>query len=261
MKELLYYLITNHGGFLVTIIIGFFLFIAFIILMILGNKGLLKTFNVGKGGLSGEFATSKKEIEKRFESGNIHKLMNDTIHALDHDLLEWFMHRGNAVRRVLSKRLNTKIQCVSTRRALASCLRWPLYESILHNNFKMVLRPQNIKFYVGRLMKEITEEYEEFANEIENGICPVDSQKDCIPLPPLVEVFEIIRKDLTEGWALPLRQEQIKMHYKKIDVYKQYAPVFDQLGDYVMKKICEQCIEKNQTYINALERKPEMDEL
>jgi len=257
MKEF-FLLLGQHPEALKVFIIGCFVIFVLIFLIIAGNQGWIRSFKAGKDGISGEFA--KKENQKKFESGNVHKIMNEQIHKLDHNMLEFSLNKSNVVRRNLTKQLTKNVFCVSSRRALASCLRYPLYESAIHNNFKYVLRPENIKFYIDRMMKEIAFEYEEYSIEIDNNTCPVDLKQNCKPLPPLSDVFESIRKELVEHWAVPIRHGQIQMHHKKIEVYTQYAVIFDQLGDLVLKKICETCIDKNRNYIKALERNPELNE-
>jgi len=232
-----------------------------LILFIIASKlGWLKSMKLGKGGLEVE-ASEKKLLEKKFESGNLHHIMNQQIHKVDIEILEYSLDKSNGVRKGLAKQLNTKIFCVSSRRALAACLRYPLYESARRNNFKYSLRPENMKFYIDRLMKELASEYEEYSVEVDNNTCPVDLKQNCKPVPPLEEVFDGVRQQIIDHWALPLRHEQIKMHYKKIDIYRQYTPLFEQLNDKVMVKVCENCIDKNIVYAEALKRKPEPHEL
>jgi hypothetical protein len=258
MREF-FHILGLHPEALIVFIISCFIFLGFILFVIFNKLGLISYFNLSKE--KGITFDSKKEIEKKVESGNINKLMDDQINKLDNEMLDYALERSNNIRRILSKQLNTKIYCSSSRRALAACLRYPLYEASRRNNFKYVLRLENIKFYIDRVMKELAAEYEEFAIEIENTVCPVDNQKSCKQLPPIKDVFEDIKNQLIDQWAIPIRNAQIKTHHKKIDIYRQFTPSFDQLGDTVRVKVCEACIDKNTNYINALNRKPEVNEL
>lgn len=259
MKEFLLEL-TKHEAALTFFIAGFFINIGLILFIILSRLGVISYINVSKE--KGLTFDSKKDIEKKVESGNINKLMDDQINKIDNEMLDYALDKSNNMRRLLSKQLNTKIYCPSTRRALAACLRYPLYEASRRNNFKYVLRPENIKYYLDRIIKELVMEYEEFAIEVENNECPVNNQKiSCKQLPPLEDIFEDVKNQLIDQWAIPIRNEQIRTHYKKISMYRQFAPSFDQLGDKVRVKVCENCIDKNTNYINSLNRKPEVNEL
>jgi len=240
-------------------VIGCFAISGLVIFIVASKMGWLESFSASKE--KGITFEGKKATEKIFESGNINKLMDDQIHKLDNEMLDYALERSNNIRRMLSKQLNTKIYCASSRRALAACLRYPLYEASRRNNFKYVLRPENIKSYIDRVMRELSSEYDEFAIELENNVCPVDGVKNCKQLPPLADVFEDVKSQLVEQWAIPIRQEQVRMHYSKISTYKQFMPSFEQLGDKVRVKVCENCIEKNTQYAEALKRKPEVNEL
>jgi len=256
-----YELLKQNPDALKVFIIGSFVIIGLVFFIVANYFGWIKSFKAGKDGISFE-ANDKKAIEKKFESSNLHNMMNQQIHKLDIEMTDSAMSKSNSVRRILSKQLNTGVYCASSKRALAACMRYPLSESARRNNFKYVLRPENMKRYIGELMKEISSEYEEFSIENDNNTCPMmGTGNRCKQLPPIDEIFEDVRKQIVDYWALPLRREQIKTHYKKIDIYKQYAPMFEQLGDFVMKKVCETCIDKNKIYATALEREPEPNEI
>jgi len=241
-------------------LIGCFVIIGLVFFIIANMFGWIKSFKAGKDGIVYE-ANDKKAIEKKFESSNLHNLMNQQIHKLDIEMMDLALTKSNNVRRVLTKQLNTGVYCASSRRALAACLRYPLSESARRNNFKYVLRPENMKRYIGEIMKELSSEYEEYSLEVDNNMCPMGLEKHCKQLPPLSDILDDVKQQIVKNWAIPIRQEQIKTHYKKISVYKQFAPLFEQLGDLVMKKVCEKCIDKNQVFAAALERDPDPNEI
>jgi len=254
-------LLRHNPDALKVFIIGCFVIIGLVFFIIANYFGWIKSFKAGKDGISIE-ANDKKAIEKKFESSNLHNMMNQQIHKLDVEMTDSALVKSNSVRRILTKQLNTGVYCASSRRALASCMRFPLSESARRNNFKYCLRRENIKRYLAELMKELSSEYEEYSMDVDNNTCPMlGTGNRCKQLPPIDDIFEDVRKQIIDYWALPIRREQIKTHYKKIEIYKQYAPLFEQLGDIVMKKVCESCIDKNKIYAAALEREPEPNEI
>lgn len=238
-------------------IIGCFIILALIVFIVASKLGWIKIFKLGKEGISLE--SKEKETLRQFESGNIHYIMNQQINRIDFEMMDIALDKSHAVRRALTSKLNTSIPCVSSRRALSACLRYPLYESVRRNNFKHVLRPENMLFYVNRLMTEIVQEYESYSVELSNNICSMETSNKCKQLPLLDNEYNNIRQQLIESWALPIRAEQVRRHQKKIETYKQFIPAFEQFQDVVMIKVCEICIDKNRAYIAALEKKPQGD--
>ncbi len=240
-----------------TVVVSFSLLISVIVFTIGAKNKWFSSFSFGKL----HFQANEKEAEKQFQSGNFNKVCDDQILRLDSELIDFALEQSNKLRRTLNIHLNRQVNCASTRRSLASCLRYPLWEAARKNHFRDVLRPENIKPYIERLLKEVIEEYQTFALEKEMSYCDVNNNIKCNDLPPLDEVLEMLKKEITESWALPIRRKTYEICDKKIKNYQSFLPSYKDLGDTVRVKVCEACIEKNEGYKKALSRKPEAGEL
>ncbi len=226
-------------------------FTALVALIIFAVKG--KNITFGKG----SFHLSSKDEEKQFQSGNINQLLNDHVHDLDTELVDFAVSRSNYLRKTLIGKLGKNFKCVGISRALVGILRFPLYEASRQNNFKSLLKPENIKHYIDRLMKEIISEYEEFIIIQEMAFCTNNNEVHCPELPTFEALADIIKEQVISNWALPIRQKVIDICNKKISAYKRFILSFEELGDKIRIKVSEHCIEKNKNYIAALSRKPE----
>jgi len=249
---LIEHIVRNYPEILRLFIISTAVIVCLVIVIVAGANGWLRSILINRDGIGIESA--KRETENRYESGNLHKVMNDQIHKLDGEMIDFALDKSNDVRKHLARQLNTHIPCVSSRRALAAALRYPLYEASRRNNFKHALRRNKIGPYIDQLMRELSSEYETYSVELENNTCPVNLARNCKNIPPLADVFDGVRYQLVNHWANPIRNEQIDTHRKKIKVYLEHAPIFEQLGDIVMVKVCRDCAAKNQDYIRELQR-------
>jgi hypothetical protein len=250
---------------LLKIAIPCFTGLATLIIFAIGARfKLWSSFTIGKNGLDVkaiEQEKKKKEEEKKFESGNFNKICDDQILKLDGELVDYALEQSNKLRRTLNIKLNKHVGCSGTRRSLASCLRYPLWEAARKNHFKDVLRPENMKRYVDRLLKEVVEEYHAFSIEREVSFCTINPTDKCPELPPLDSIMDMLKQEIIESWALPIRCKTYEISEKKISTYKQFLPSYHDLGDGVRVKVCGACIEKNEGYKKALTRQPEQGEI
>ena len=241
------------------LIIGSFSFLIVLVFAIGAKCKWFSSISINKDKLEIKAKEENKiEIEKRFQSGSLNHLMDCEINNLDNKLVDFAIERSRVVRRAMALELKT-IGCHSTRKALASDLRFPLYEVSRKNNFKYNLLPENIKEYVDNLIKKMVYEYQEFAIEREMSWCPINNEIKCPDIPSLDELLLLNKKQLIEDWALPNRDQTIKICKEKIEVYEKYITLFEELGDQVKIKICIQCIDKNKSYIKNLTRKPDKE--
>jgi hypothetical protein len=217
-----------------------------------------RNLSIGRNGL--QVQAAEREKEKQYQSGNLEHLLRDHIQKCDVELMDFALEKATMLRRSISIELNKDIGCSSMRKALSSSLRYPLLHAAMRNNFKYVLRPENIKFYIERLMKEINFEYEEFAIEHAISYCKVDDNKKCPELPLWESMSEVLVQRLLNDWALLIKQKNIDICHKKIDLYRNFIKSFEELGDTVKVKVAEHCIDKNREYIEAFVRKPELRE-
>ena len=246
----------NDPDIIKTFIICGFIFMCLIVFAIGSKFKWWKSLSAGKHGI--QFQSYEKEKEKQFQSGNIEHLLRDQIIKCDIELMDFALDKAAHLRRGISIELNKGIGCSSMRKALSSSLRYPLHHAAMRNNFKYVLRPENIDFYIDRLMKEINFEYEEFAIEHAISYCIVDDKKKCPNLPLWENISEMLRKRLKDDWAMLVKEKNIDICHKKIEFYRSFIKSFEELGDIVKVKVSEQCIDKNRGYIEAFVRKPEL---
>lgn len=211
-------------------------------------------FSIGKSGIQ----LQAPDQEKQLQSGSMEHLLRDMIHNLDMELMDFALDTGTILRRGLTIEFNKNVDCLAMRKSLSFSLRYPLFHASLRNNFKLVLRPENITFYIERLVKEIALEYEEYAVDHSAAYCTVNNETKCPPIPKWEDIKAILEKRLLEDWALPIKQKNIDICHKKIDTYRQFIKSFKELGDVVKVKVTENCIDKNRGYIEAFVRKPEL---
>lgn len=229
-----------------------FLIVFFVFVKGVKNKWF-SGLSVSKTGISIE----AKQVEKEFQSGNILQLMNEHIVKCDYELIDYAVDRANFLRKTLANNLSKHLMCGGSCRAIVGVLRFPLYEAARRNNFKSVLKPEHIMWYVERLVKEIRTEYEEFAILQNNAFCVNNDNVKCPQIPDIEEIIPAIEYEVLENWALPIRRKTVDICNKKIEYYKMFAPSFQELNDQVKIRITEHCIEKNNNYIEALSRKPD----
>ena len=256
MWEIIQQAIIAYPAIIKWFVIGFFAFIISIVLAICLKFKLFHSLSLSRKGVT--LTAMEKEKEKQYQSRNIEHLLRDQIQKCDMELIDYALEKSTILRRGLSIILNKGIGCSSMRKALSSSLRYPLLHAAMRNNFKYVLRPENINFYIDRLMKEINFEYEEFAIEHTNSYCVVDNSKKCPELPLWENINEVLKQRLIDDWALPIRQKNIDMCQKKIGIYRGFVKSFEELGDIVMVKSIEDYIDKNRMYADAFIRKPEL---
>lgn len=185
--------------------------------------------------------------------------MDDQIVKLDNELVNYATQKSHELRRSFTRELASHVVCTSARRALVSVLRFPIYERCRNDDFKKELKPENIKFYVKRIIKDVCSEYEDFTIEQNNATCPIYSGA-CITITPLEEVVIDLEKRILEDWAMAIRRKQIDICEAKILLYRQFIDHFIEINDQVRIKRTEYCIEKNKTYIQHLKKTPELHE-
>jgi hypothetical protein len=177
--------------------------------------------------------------------------MDDSVNKCDGWIKDQATDLADNLRRQLRRFLDPFIQYPSGKRSVSGAIRFPLYNAIRANEFKVKLRPENIEAYLDSLMEKIRAEYEDVDDEQANFICPVHHTK-CIQFPQFDELSPGLRDQIKKYWLLPLKDYQIEMHKKKIEIFKKNINVFQDIGDDDRVEICKFCIKKNEGYIDAL---------
>jgi hypothetical protein len=232
--EVIKYLVISGG-----IIFGF------IFLLIGGKKGWFSSFHAGKDGISFEAK------QKQLQSGNLNKLLDDSIVECDHNLLDKATSLADSLRRGLFRYLDSFIQYPSGKRTISGAIRFPLYNAVRRNKFKIVLRPENVEAYIDKLMDDIAQEYDEVDSEQDKFICPIHGG-GCIEYPQWEVIKNSLREQIIKGWVTPLKQAVVETCKAKIALYEKYILTFKDIGDESRIAVSKQCIEKNQIYIQEL---------
>jgi hypothetical protein len=230
------------------LVIGMGISFLFIFLLVSGSKGWFRSFRAGKDGISFE---KKEEREKKIQSGNLNKMLDNAIVECDGWIKDKSTDYADQLRHGLRKFLDPFIQYPSGRRSVSGAIRIPLYNAIKSNKFKIKLRPENIEEYLDSLMEKIGAEYEDVDDEQDKFVCPIHNTA-CIKFPKYEELAAGLREQVKKKWLFPTKEAQIEMHKKKIALYNQYIQTFKDMGDEDRVAISMECIKKNEGYIDAL---------
>jgi hypothetical protein len=222
--------------------------LGFILLMIGLKRGWFSSFHAGKDGISFEAK------QKQLQSENLNRTLDDAILECDHELLDQATSLADSLRRGLSRYLDSFIQYPSGKRTLSGAIRFPLYNAIRRNKFKIVLRPENVEAYLNKLMEDIAQEYDEVDAEQDKFICPIHGG-GCVEYPEWPVIKDPLRKQIMRDWITPLKQAVIETCNKKITLYEKYILIFQDIGDEKRILISQQCIDKNKNYIQELTKK------
>ena len=243
------------------IIICLFAEVAFVLLLAAIKFGWIGSASLSKNGV--DLKNNKKEVQRQYEASTIKFNQDVKVLEYDKELINFAIERSDKLRRTIAIELNAHYSrkfCLSTIRALSGSLRYPLYDAARKNNFKDKLKPENSKSYITGIMKEVVEEYKACAIEREMSYCSNDSEIKCPELPSVDSLIDGIENKIIDNWAIPIRDRNVDICLKKIELYEKNIPEYIRLGDEVNKRIAENCLEKNRGHIKALKRKPEPGE-
>jgi len=135
--------------------------------------------------------------------------------------------------------------CTLAKVALASVIRFPMYESIANNHFTSELMPENYAEYRRRIMEMVRDEYDSLASASRGIQCDRDA------LPPWGEIGGQIVACI-DMWLRYISREVITCCKKKKAIYEEYLAGFEAAGDGFRVNITRHCIEKNTKYIAVL---------
>ena len=134
--------------------------------------------------------------------------------------------------------------CSLARIAIASFVRFPLYESVSNNHFTTELMPENYNDYRERIIGAIKDEY------VSLSFAPKDTNCGEV-MPPWEQISEPLIECI-DLWLKRIIKEVIKTCNKKITIYTKYLVKFQAAKDDFRINIVEKCIEKNVRYIEIL---------
>jgi hypothetical protein len=206
-----------------------------------------------KSGLSqiGPFKIKREKdgIKKEHEGQTAMHYMNEENRSTD-DLMRQRIRSGTTAlkTRLINSFKEYRICCAMTRRALSSAIRFPLYESIENNHFTEELMPDHYMDYRSRILRMIQDEYMDIFYAAQETSCDQDD------IHPWEEDKQVISNFL-DDWLKQITIEVIKCCRQKITNYNRYLPEFEQNEDTYRIAIVKACIEKNEGYIRALEKR------
>lgn len=214
-----------------------------ILIYLLIQRGTVSSVSAGKDGISLQLVESRQEREY---------FMNRRIAQIDQDLHTEIMSRTRALKKPLLRVVNGAGLCTAALRAIAADLRSPIYQAVDENDFKVNMATANREAYLELKLGALKDEYTDLVSEA--GTDP------CVAGPAAVIVFpewDSVKPGMVralELWADRVSDAVVLSCRRKIEVYEEYRPQFQAARDRKFTQIVEDCITKNQGYIEALGR-------
>jgi len=177
-------------------------------------------------------------IKMEHRNQSVEHKMNEETREADDLCLKKIRQMTNNMKVNFSNIFSDLNVCTLAKVAIASAIRYPLYESITNNHFTTELMPENFKEYRERIIGMIKEEYVALLTEIH-------CKKETLP------AWEIMSKPLIERvdlWIKNVSREIILTCRKKKAIYNNYLPIFKDMKDDWRVDIVTKCIEKNEWY-------------
>jgi hypothetical protein len=140
--------------------------------------------------------------------------------------------------------------CAMTRRALASSLRFPLYESIGNNHYTKELMNERYNNYRSRMLDALEDEYVDIALSVSHNT-------ECLERSTLPDwdVASALVEDILDRWLLDVVRLVAECCRQKIGNYEKYLAIYKGNKDKYRSGIAETCIEKNKRYIVDLDQR------
>lgn len=177
-----------------------------------------------------------------------------TMHSMDEENndLDDYLHMKlrqmtNAFRQRIINMFDAYDNCTMTGRALSSAIRFPLYESVHNNHFTKELMPGQFEKYRQRILDALEDEYKDIASTSDKTTCGSND------LPPW-KTASVIIEQLLDTWLRDTANLVQDCSIQKLDVYKKYLILYSENKDKFRSAITTSCIEKNNRYVEELNR-------
>lgn len=177
-----------------------------------------------------------------------------TMHSMDEENndLDDYLHMKlrqmtNAFRQRIINMFDAYENCTMTSRALSSAIRFPLYESVHNNHFTKELMPGQFEKYRQRILDALEDEYKDIASTSDKTTCGSND------LPPW-KTASIIIEQLLDVWLRDTANLVQDCSSQKLGVYKKYLAMYEVNKDKFRITIANACIEKNNRYVEELNR-------
>ena len=177
-----------------------------------------------------------------------------TMHSMneENDDLDDYLHMRlrqmtNTFRQRIINMFSGYKNCAMTKRALSSAIRFPLYESVHNNHFTKELMPGQFERYRQRILDALEDEYKDICSTSDETTCGNNG------LPPW-KTASIIVEQLLDVWLRDTANLVRDCATQKLEVYKKYLESYAENKDKFRVAITNACIEKNNRYVEELDR-------
>jgi 5'(3')-deoxyribonucleotidase len=210
--------------------------------------GVLYRILTSVDGSVGPFKWRRKQ-EEREETGNSNEyLMNRDNQRHDEDFQDRCRDLTDELTPISKNMLRGYKLCAVARKAIAQTLNNTLYDAISRNHFTYKLSKDVVVRYKKQLVERSLRKYCRFVEDYASEPC------NLIELPSQ-DVIEKYLTNMVEVWIKDIAQEVIKTCPQKIATYQEYLPMFKAQNDKKRVKIVEDCIRKNEGYIDDFSRR------
>ena len=218
------------------------------------SKGWIKHLKFGFG----KSAMEVQGVEKQKRSGALSKLLYDQGASLDREMDDYLIKAINGMHDKLIRYLGNEITHPGGKRLISAIVRNAVFNVLRRSDLKIALRPENFRGVINSCMLEINIDYDDGTRDNKFSECPIH-KSNCFDFPSFEKIKSLIRDRLIQDCGYPLRNYQIRVHEKKIDLDRQFIPSFAELEDFIRADVAKEDIDKNKLFIDALSRKPETD--
>jgi len=224
--------------------------VGIILVFILIMSGRLKKASASKdGGIQLDMNPDEKE-QRDNARAEADYFMRRRIDEIDESLKTTAKLKTQELRKPILAAVAGTGLCTPALHAIASDLRGPMYLAVDENNFKERLSKGQREEYIEEKIQALQEEYEDLVKETRTDPCAVGPSAS-IAFPAWPEVEPRLRLAV-ESWADRITLAVIDACRKKITVYQEYLPAFEDAKDQRFVKITQDCITKNAKYIEDL---------
>jgi len=215
-------------------------------ILVLIFRGRVRSITVGRDGGKIDLAAEEK-IDRRDETKHY---MDKRIEDVDRELYLEAKDIAQDLRRPITRAIQSAGLCTPALVALAANLRGPIYRATEENDFKHKLASSSRQKYLDGKLDALADEYAALIEESASDPCTAGATP-VIKYPAWSDIESAMSRML-DAWATRVTERVISACLKKIGIYSEYRGLFEDASDARYVKIVDDCIAKNQSYIQAL---------
>jgi hypothetical protein len=216
-----------------------FLLVMMVMVFINGITIKIGTKEINIGGIRKLLA--KKDEDMRLKE-TLKRFSDEIDHDIEADLYDLIEDMEFRIERVLLRE-----HCYFTLDSFVSIVKKELYKRVRRNNLKDKLAEDSKEKYVAKMVHEVEKRYELFQAKVSGVTCGDRYTEFAV-------IKDAIRNELCL-WAKDACTVLVLGMKKKIEKYEASKDEFKTAG--ARKFCCDHCIEKNQAYIEHLQRTTE----